>query len=652
MKDRMIRSTKIIWFTGWFFILFARRIHAYIDPSVTTYAIQAAAGIVIGLSAFFNIYWRRIARRFHLDDTYTERETDALYFDDPATGKRTVFAEELAEVKGNAPRRISDILYALFTVFFFVYLIFVYAPIEIYVHNIHEFWFDIYIMIRSIVPVFFVIMAVLMVIAYLLHRYSRRAFLAFGAVFFALAVIHWIQGGMLVYHMPPMDGTTPVWSEYIGDMIISGLLIIAVVSAVILGFRFMQERMKYLMILISAVVSAVLVFSTASLPFTTNVLDRKLHYIVSDNRNMELGKKNFVIFLLDAVDSRIVQKQLAEDPEYYAENFKDFMYYPDTAGTYAFTQEAVPFIINGKWFENQEDFHDFQTTAMRESPLLSGMEKDHWQIDYYDHDLMYITLEEDMGRYRNVYHYDAEFKSSLGYTLTQLKLTMFKYGPFFIKPLTGFTPDDFLAERNIPEGMIPNNFNFSDIRLYEQLKNEGFRVDPSVENNFKFYHLDGAHVPFEYDEDLNIIPTGTGTYDVDVKVSMKVAAEFVKQLRETDVYDDTVVIILADHGYNYADEGYPGRGNPLLMVKGFNEHHDFKVSKAPISFADLQDTYARLLEGKTGDEQFAWKEGDERIRRYMGYMFTHEDDLTEYTVEGNASDVKSFIPTGKHFYRE
>ena len=94
MKDRMIRSTtKIIWFTGWFFILFARRIHAYIDPSVTTYAIQAAAGIVIGLSAFFNIYWRRIARRFHLDDTYTERESDALYFDDPATGKRTVFAE-------------------------------------------------------------------------------------------------------------------------------------------------------------------------------------------------------------------------------------------------------------------------------------------------------------------------------------------------------------------------------------------------------------------------------------------------------------------------------------------------------------------------------------------------------------------------------
>ena len=62
---------------------------------------------------------------------------------------------------------------------------------------------------------------------------------------------------------------------------------------------------------------------------------------------------------------------------------------------------------------------------------------------------------------------------------------------------------------------------------------------------FKFYHLDGAHTPFDYNEDFSVIEPGKGSYRTDVTVSMKTAAEFVKELRKTDVYDDTAVIIMA-----------------------------------------------------------------------------------------------------------
>ena len=44
-------------------LLFTCPVHAYIDPSVMTYAIQATAGLVIASGTFLGILWRRLRKR-------------------------------------------------------------------------------------------------------------------------------------------------------------------------------------------------------------------------------------------------------------------------------------------------------------------------------------------------------------------------------------------------------------------------------------------------------------------------------------------------------------------------------------------------------------------------------------------------------------
>jgi len=39
--------------------------HAYIDPSTTTYLIQAVAGIAVAVGSFVVIYWRRAKKRIN-----------------------------------------------------------------------------------------------------------------------------------------------------------------------------------------------------------------------------------------------------------------------------------------------------------------------------------------------------------------------------------------------------------------------------------------------------------------------------------------------------------------------------------------------------------------------------------------------------------
>ena len=39
--------------------------YAYIDPSVTTYAIQAVAGVAVAVGAVVGIYWRKARRKIN-----------------------------------------------------------------------------------------------------------------------------------------------------------------------------------------------------------------------------------------------------------------------------------------------------------------------------------------------------------------------------------------------------------------------------------------------------------------------------------------------------------------------------------------------------------------------------------------------------------
>ena len=60
---------------------------AYIDPSVTTYAIQAIAGIVVAVGAAAGILWRRAKKKaqetFGLDlESKKETEADVVAFEE------------------------------------------------------------------------------------------------------------------------------------------------------------------------------------------------------------------------------------------------------------------------------------------------------------------------------------------------------------------------------------------------------------------------------------------------------------------------------------------------------------------------------------------------------------------------------------------
>ncbi len=63
MKNGLKKTGLILALTAYVMIFTMPAAHAYIDPSATTYLIQAVAGIVIAVGSVGVIFWRRAKKK-------------------------------------------------------------------------------------------------------------------------------------------------------------------------------------------------------------------------------------------------------------------------------------------------------------------------------------------------------------------------------------------------------------------------------------------------------------------------------------------------------------------------------------------------------------------------------------------------------------
>ena len=103
---------------------------------------------------------------------------------------------------------------------------------------------------------------------------------------------------------------------------------------------------------------------------------------------------------------------------------------------------------------------------------------------------------------------------------------------------------------------------------------------------------------------------------------------------------------MADHGY-WASTG---RQNPILYIKGIDEHHEMHTSDIAVSYEDLTNAYMQLLEGEKTESLF--KDIDpNRVRRFIDNPFENEDTMIEYEQRGKAWDSSATVETGREFKR-
>ena len=526
------------------------------------------------------------------------------------------------------------------------FLLGLYAPLELYFTNITEFQFDFWALFPQLLKLFGILLAVCVVgfgLCYLIHNRLYDLALVLGGIGYCIAYVH---GMYLVGNLPPLDGTDFSWSDYHKEAVISLIVcaVIAVIFILLVRFLHMKKTRKVIAGL-SLFFTAILVVTGVTVGITNNGFQRKPLMAVTKNNEFQMSSDtNMVIFLMDAVDSKAFRQLLDGDDPEYAQTLADFTYYPNTVGAYSFTEHSIPYILTGQWFENQGPFEDYTAQAMAASPLLNRLKAEHYRIGMYEEDLR--CTEEQAAEFENVEKTTLRFTSFSAIAKEELKLVWFKYAPYLLKRAVHVDMNRFtMIVEPVSDSELYHYVNWD---FYPDAQNA--QITTVSDKVFKFIHIEGAHVPLRYSKDVTIIGSDQGTYDQNLQASMTVLKQYLDDLKAAGVYDNTAIVVMADHGYwTYWDDKLLGRSNPMLAVKGVGESHEMKISEAPISYEDLQECFSRLLDGDASDQVFDAKEGDQRIRRYLSNNYLEEGHIVEYEQKGYATDLSTMVPTGRVF---
>ena len=525
------------------------------------------------------------------------------------------------------------------------FMIWIYEPIAMYINNIEDLWFGLNTIIFPLLLIFiftFIMLSgIFTLIYYLNNKYIKKIpiYKIILVISFVCFFASYIQGNFLAYNLPALDGTTINWNNYKTDNIISIILwiVIIIVTLILLKKCKFDKTINYFKYG-SLIIFGMLFISFISLFLTHDLskLNKKAVIFTEDHINDVSSDKNFFIFMVDSTDAVYFDDVLKSSE--YKDTFKDFTFYKDTLSAYGFTRDSVPYIISGIWNENETDFTTYYNKAFDNSPLLDKLKENNYDINLYEMDNLWNTDKVD--NINNVSKENIKVGKRMFYK-QELKYNLYKYLPFFLKKYSRIEDMDFNRCKNFYSYKF---FNWNNKYMYDLFNNEKInKIDNKV---FSFIHLEGAHVPFEIDENFNLV--SNGTFEKKILATIKLTDAFLKRLKENNLYDNSVIIIMADHGYSF--ENQQGRQNPILLIKGINEHHDMTYSDIPVSYEYLQDVYNDLLNDKKSNELFQNIDRS-KPRRFLWYWLYGENHMVEYEQYGKAWDEDTLKPTGKEFNR-
>lgn len=558
-----------------------------------------------------------------------------------------------AYAKKRLGEMIRDLAPAFTTASVFLFMMLLYEPILIYSTNKYDFQFR----LTTILPPLFLFFCVGIVLGfsaafvlYLVNRLFSKTPKVYQCTVIGLFVVFfatYVQGNWMVKDLPVLRGNAIKWDAYLKNDIITVILWVILTAAAI-GFtvKFTAEKVMKITAWFSAAVFAMLFAGMISQMISNDIFRGNDRRFMATKANFSVisDEENFIILMVDSVDAVMFDGLLSANDE-DKKIFDDFTFYTDAMSAYSWTELAVPNMLSGKINKNEMNLEDFSNDAYNNSGLFRELTERGYDMCLYEHNAI-IWSGEKTYEILNEVSSNPEKVDYKEYFGQQMKYVLFKYLPYACKRYAGI---ETVSYDNVFSYDMELLYADTNPTVWEKIKEESI-LTRQKKPMFHFVQMEGAHVPFDQDRDMNIIQDGAYRQKGEAVITLLNA--YLQRLKDNGVYDNSVIIILADHGYSrYTDDirenlFWLPRVNPILLIKGRDEKHELFKSDVPISYiTDLQGAYVDLLEGKKSEELFT-DIPKQRTRTFYLYTFEGDDYVFEYETDGKAWEWEKFKPTG------
>ena len=268
----------------------------------------------------------------------------------------------------------------------------------------------------------------------LLYKCSSALFTA-GIVFSLVVLVgSYIQGNFLVGGLQVLDGSVIDWSGHAADHLISCALWTLLLGVAVVLLRRLGRRgfMKLSQIICALLLTALIITNISTGIINKGFVRKRSAAVTTIHEYTMSVNENFVIFVIDAADGETLRRLMETDNPEYREILKDFTYFPNTVSAYPYTEQAIPQILTGKWYEFQEPYDSYVTKAMEESPLFEQLRQRKYRIGVYEEDLVFDS--EKVYEFENIINSRYHLANFAEYARSSFCMMWYMYAPYALKP--------------------------------------------------------------------------------------------------------------------------------------------------------------------------------------------------------------------------
>ncbi len=520
-------------------------------------------------------------------------------------------------VKNGFERKITvkKFLKAFIPIFVLLFIFFVYIPGDSFITNKADFSFA----FQTFIPRRLALTIAASVISAFAASFFVMPLLdAFSALVSGLVICVYAQYMFMNGNLAALDGTLVDWSKHTVYININAIIWIAILmAAVVIAVKKEKIWNKYIS-KISAVIGAVQALSLVISMFLAgrSLFEIETPYMSGKEQFTVSSKDNIIVFILDAEDNEYLKTIWETDPSAF-DGFEDFTMYTNTCSVFDSTPTSISQMYTGMEFHVELSGKEWYETAWnseKANEFFNRLHSANYTINGYSIDTDKVAHYK--GKFDNYCEYVPD--GEVGYTVNHdiisknfNDLTLYRILPVLFKKYIAYDRISFEDALIVGDETIYDNnefFSHMDLSLSE-----------SDKNYFITQHLYGVHLPCD-------------DFIAESKNLLGIIRNYMEQLKQFGVYDNSSIIITADHGAHNSDNKFL-IGTPAFMMKNKNQTGTkLELNNAPIYHEDFQATIlqcAGLYDEQRDSETFGipvsgWNEGDKRLREWYDRRYSRD----------------------------
>jgi len=576
---------------------------------------------------------------------------------------------------GKKSKKKVFVLFVL-AVFYISSMLFIWNPLIVFSSSPDSFSFLAFDIIKTNISLFLILflgsIILFWILPYKIKYFVLLTILVISITFFINSSIIPLDVGTLQMHRfsDIFNLEKPLWYFFLEALFILGLILF--VNNKLQKTRLLQ--IGFILVLINLItVSHSLYLSIDSgkiLKYSSS--DKQKEIIIKDSDRVKKvtfseNKQNVLVIILDMVQGWYLRSILVDNPDYF-QTFSGFTWYPNTVSITNYTASSAPSILAG--FDYTPDKLDIDSTRTLKEKIDLTFKLLYKKAQNSGYSFISSKIPSHNTDQSNIDEYLPHWDSKWDYLKPQLKIgeakeqeysllwqnALFFSVPLFIKSKIYKRGSWLFKKSSLNENTsVTKHYNFLRVLPYiSEVKN----TKPS----FIFIWSASTHFPWDIIDDEGVFKPDVTPYENNQWGISKVA-EWIEWMKRKNVYDNTKIIILSDHGIRDTEINdtvmienpfIPTEPEnvslkealyftPLMMVKDYNAKGDLDEDWRFLSNADTYSIAFDENDPTKADPPF---ERELEVFKVSWKIKAHKDFkipiISKYRIKENVYEFKNW----------